>query len=66
MESGLGFPRYGMISLASGVIAMLIATRFSWYLAPIVLVIVAVIIGAIIGYMANNVIMMKIPVMRRS
>jgi tetrahydromethanopterin S-methyltransferase subunit C len=63
---GTGVPSVGMISLGSGVIAMLIATRFSWYWAPIVLVIVAVIVGAIIGYMANDVIMMKIPVMRRS
>jgi len=63
---GTGVPSVGMISLGSGVIAMLIATRFNWWLAPIVLVIVAVIIGAIIGYMANDVIMMKIPVMRRS
>jgi len=63
---GTGVPSVGMISLGSGVIAMLIATRFSWYLAPIVLVIVALIIGAIIGYIANDVIMMKIPVMRRS
>ena len=63
---GTGVPSVGMISLGSGVIAMLIATRFNWWLAPIVLVIVAVIIGAIIGYMANDVIMMKIPVMRRA
>jgi len=63
---GTGVPSVGMISLGSGVIAMLIATRFSWYYAPIVALIVAVIIGAIIGYMANDVIMMKIPVMRRS
>jgi tetrahydromethanopterin S-methyltransferase subunit C len=55
-----------MISLGSGVVAMLIATRFSWYLAPIVLVVAAVIIGGIIGYIANDVIMMKIPVMRRA
>ena len=63
---GTGVPSVGMISLGSGVIAMLIATRFPWYWAPIVLVIVAVIIGGIIGYIANDVIMMKIPVMRRS
>jgi tetrahydromethanopterin S-methyltransferase subunit C len=63
---GTGVPSVGMISLGSGVIAFLIATRFSWYLAPIVLVIAAVIIGAIIGYLANDVIMMKIPVMRRA
>jgi tetrahydromethanopterin S-methyltransferase subunit C len=67
---GTGVPSVGMISLGSGVIAMLIATRIAttrfWYLAPIVLVIVALIIGFIIGYMANDVIMMKIPVMRRS
>ncbi len=63
---GTGVPSVGMISLGSGVIAMLLATRFSWYWAPIVAVIVAVIIGAIIGYIANDVIMMKIPVMRRA
>ena len=63
---GTGVPSVGMISLGSGVVAFLISTRFSWYYAPIALVIVAVIIGAIIGYMANDVIMMKIPVMRRS
>jgi tetrahydromethanopterin S-methyltransferase subunit C len=63
---GTGVPSVGMISLGSGVVAFLIATRFSWYYAPIVLVIAAVIIGAIIGYMANDVIMMKIPVMRRA
>jgi tetrahydromethanopterin S-methyltransferase subunit C len=63
---GTGVPSVGMISLGSGVIAMLIATRFSWYYAPIILVIAAVIIGGIIGYMANDVIMMKIPVMRRA
>jgi tetrahydromethanopterin S-methyltransferase subunit C len=63
---GTGVPSVGMISLGSGVIAMLIATRVSWFWAPIVLVIVALIIGAIIGYLANDVIMMKIPVMRRS
>jgi len=63
---GTGVPSVGMIALGSGVIAFLIATRFSWYYAPIVLVIAAVIIGAIIGYMANDVIMMKIPVMRRA
>ncbi|MDD1658750.1 MAG: tetrahydromethanopterin S-methyltransferase subunit C, partial [Methanomicrobiales archaeon] len=51
---GTGVPSVGMIALGSGVLAMLMATRFSWYLAPIVLVIVAVIIGAIIGYMAND------------
>ena len=63
---GTGVPSVGMISLGSGVVAFLIATRFSWYYAPIVLVIAAVIIGAIIGYMANDVLMMKIPVMRRA
>jgi tetrahydromethanopterin S-methyltransferase subunit C len=63
---GTGVPSVGMISLGSGVVAMLFATRFSWYLAPIVLVITAVIIGGIIGYIANDVIMMKIPVMRRA
>jgi tetrahydromethanopterin S-methyltransferase subunit C len=63
---GTGVPSTGYTSFGAGVIAMLIASRFSWFYAPIVLVIVAAIIGVILGYLANNVIMMKIPVLIRS
>ncbi|HMA05420.1 MAG TPA: tetrahydromethanopterin S-methyltransferase subunit C [Methanomicrobiales archaeon] len=63
---GTGVPSTGYTSFGAGVIAMLLASRVSWYLAPIVLVIVAAIIGVILGYLANNVIMMKIPVLIKS
>jgi tetrahydromethanopterin S-methyltransferase subunit C len=62
---GTGVPSAGMLALGSGVIAMLLATRFGMA-APIVAVILAAIIGAILGFLANNVLMMKIPVMIRS
>ncbi|MDH7593077.1 MAG: tetrahydromethanopterin S-methyltransferase subunit C [Methanomicrobiales archaeon] len=62
---GTGVPSAGMMSLGSGVIAMLLATRYG-IAAPIVAVIVAGIIGAILGYIANNVLSMHIPVMIRS
>ena len=63
---GTGVPSTGYTAFGAGVIAMLIASRVSWYYAPILVVIVAAIIGVILGYLANNVIMMKIPVLIRS
>jgi tetrahydromethanopterin S-methyltransferase subunit C len=63
---GTGVPSAGMLALGSGVIAMLLATRFGLLWAPIVAVVLAAIIGAILGFLANNVLMMKIPVMIRS
>jgi tetrahydromethanopterin S-methyltransferase subunit C len=62
---GTGVPSAGMLALGSGVIAMLLATRFGLW-APIVAVVLAAVIGAILGFLANNVLMMKIPVMIRS
>jgi len=62
---GTGVPSAGMLALGSGVIAMLLATRYGIW-APIMAVVLAAIIGAILGYLANNVLMMKIPVMIRS
>jgi tetrahydromethanopterin S-methyltransferase subunit C len=62
---GTGVPSAGMLALGSGVIAMLLATRFGLW-APVVAVVLAAIIGAILGFLANNVLMMKIPVMIRS
>ena len=63
---GTGVPSTGYTAFGAGVIAMLIASRVSWYYAPILVVIVAAIIGVILGYLANNVIMMKIPVLIQS
>jgi tetrahydromethanopterin S-methyltransferase subunit C len=62
---GTGVPSAGMLALGSGVIAMLLATRFG-LAAPIVAVVLAAVIGLILGFLANNVLMMKIPVMIRS
>jgi len=59
---GTGVPSAGMIAFGSGVIAMLLATKFG-VLAPIVAAVVAAIIGFILGYLANNVLNMKIPAM---
>jgi tetrahydromethanopterin S-methyltransferase subunit C len=57
-----GHPSAGMIALGSGIIAMLFG---SWWgaAAPLVALAVAGLIGVVIGYVANNVLMMKIPVM---
>lgn len=62
---GTGVPSAGMIALGSGVVAMLMATRYG-ALTPIVALIIAAIIGVIIGYLANNVLAMHIPVMIKS
>jgi len=62
---GTGVPSAGMIAFGSGVIAMLFGTKTGIY-APIVTVILAAIIGVILGFLANNVLSMKIPVMIQS
>jgi tetrahydromethanopterin S-methyltransferase subunit C len=59
---GTGVPSAGMIAFGSGVIAMLLATRFGM-LAPIVALILAAVIGFILGYISNNILNMKIPAM---
>lgn len=61
---GTGVPSAGMLSLGSGVIAMLLASRYG-VASPILTVIIAAIIGAILGYIANNMLSMHIPVMIR-
>jgi tetrahydromethanopterin S-methyltransferase subunit C len=62
---GTGVPSAGMIAFGSGVIAMLLATKFGFY-APIVAAVLAAIIGFILGYISNNVLNMKIPAMVQS
>jgi len=59
---GTGVPSAGMIAFGSGVIAMLLATKFG-VAAPIVALILAAVIGLIIGYLSNDVLNMKIPAM---
>ena len=62
---GTGVPSAGMLSFGSGVIAMLLATKFG-IASPIVALVLGLIIGAILGYIANNILAMKIPVMIQS
>jgi len=62
---GTGVPSAGMIAFGSGVIAMLLATKFG-IAAPIVALVLAAVIGVILGYLANDVLNMKIPVMIQS
>ena len=59
---GTGVPSAGMIAFGSGAIAMIVGTKFGMA-SPIVTVILAAILGAVIGYTANNIINMNIPVM---
>ena len=59
---GTGVPSAGMIAFGSGIIAMLLATKFGM-LAPIVALVLAAVIGFILGYVSNNILNMKIPAM---
>jgi tetrahydromethanopterin S-methyltransferase subunit C len=59
---GTGVPSAGMIAFGSGVMAMLLATKFGM-LAPIVALVLAAVIGFILGYVSNNILNMKIPAM---
>ena len=59
---GTGVPSAGMIAFGSGVIAMLLATRFG-IAAPIVALVLAAVIGFILGYISNDILNMKIPAM---
>jgi tetrahydromethanopterin S-methyltransferase subunit C len=62
---GTGVPSAGMIAFGSGVIAMLLATKFG-IAAPIVALVLAAVIGLILGYLSNEVLNMKIPAMIQS
>ena len=59
---GTGVPSAGMIAFGSGVIAMLLATKFG-AAAPIAALVLAAVIGFILGYISNNILNMKIPAM---
>jgi tetrahydromethanopterin S-methyltransferase subunit C len=60
-----GVPSAGMIGFGSGIGAMLISTRFG-VAAPFAAVAVAAATGFILGYLADSVLSMKIPVMGRA
>jgi len=62
---GTGVPSAGMIAFGSGVIAMLLATKFG-IAAPIVALVLAAVVGLILGYLSNEVLNMKIPAMIQS
>jgi tetrahydromethanopterin S-methyltransferase subunit C len=62
---GTGVPSAGMIAFGSGVIAMLFAAKYG-VAAPVVAVILAAVIGVILGYCANEIVNMRIPVMVKS
>lgn len=62
---GTGVPSAGMLAFGSGVIAMLLATKFG-IASPVVALVLGFVIGAILGYIANNILAMKIPVMIQS
>jgi len=59
---GTGVPSAGMIALGSGVVAALFGATTGPF-APITTLIIAAIIGAVAGLMANHVVRMDIPVM---
>jgi len=59
---GTGVPSAGMIAFGSGVIAMLLSTKFG-IAAPVVALVLAAVIGFILGYVSNNILNMKIPAM---
>lgn len=66
---GTGVPSAGMLAFGSGVIAMLFAAKLaaiSVYIVPIAGLIIALIVGLVLGWISNSVLNMKIPVMTRS
>ncbi|WP_440949911.1 tetrahydromethanopterin S-methyltransferase subunit MtrC [Methanosphaerula subterraneus] len=62
---GTGVPSAGMLAFGSGVIGMLMATKFGM-LTPVLALIIAAIVGAILGFISNNILNMRIPVMIQS
>lgn len=63
---GTGVPSIGMISLGMGVIAAIFGLSVGGIAGPIISFIAAVIIGAVIGVLANKVLNMGIPIMVQS
>ncbi|HJJ41985.1 MAG TPA: tetrahydromethanopterin S-methyltransferase subunit C [Methanocorpusculum sp.] len=66
---GTGVPSAGMLAFGSGVIALLFASAlsvFSVWIVPLAALIIALIVGLVLGWISNSVLNMKIPVMTRS
>ena len=59
----VGHPSAGIIAVAAGLLPVVLASRFGPVAAPLVAIIIAAITGVIIAFVANYVLMMKIPVM---
>jgi len=62
---GTGVPSAGMLAFGSGIVAMILATKFGIG-APVAALIISAILGALIGFLAKNVLNMAIPIMVRS
>ena len=61
---GTGVPSAGMLSLGSGIIAMVLASQMG-VASPIVAIIIAAVLGIILGFLSDKVLNMNIPVMIR-
>ncbi|MBR1369350.1 tetrahydromethanopterin S-methyltransferase subunit C [Methanocalculus chunghsingensis] len=62
---GTGVPSAGMVAFGAGIIAMLLGTKFG-IASPIAALIIAAVAGAAFGFLADNVLNMKIPVLMQS
>lgn len=62
---GTGVPSAGMVAFGAGIIAMLLGTKFG-IASPIAALIIAAVAGAVFGFLADNVLNMKIPVLMQS
>ena len=58
----VGHPSAGIIAVAAGLLPVIFASRFGFAATPVA-IIVAAVTGLVLGFVANYVLMMKIPVM---
>lgn len=66
---GTGVPSAGMLAFGSGVIALLFASTLGGiniFIVPVAALVIGLIVGLFLGWIANSVLNMKIPVMTRS
>lgn len=63
---GTGVPSIGMIALGMGIVASLFGLSIGGPAGPVVAFVAAAIIGAVIGFLANKVIGMGIPIMEKA
>jgi tetrahydromethanopterin S-methyltransferase subunit C len=62
---GTGVPSAGMVAFGAGIIAMLVGTKFGLF-SPLAALVIALVSGAIFGFLADSVLNMKIPVLVQS